>query len=45
MFANLFYAAYLIMDNSDENMKVIKTWFENHQNPVEEEEEEKILIQ
>ena len=39
IFASIFYVAYLIMDNSDENMKVIRTWLENQQNPVKEEEE------
>lgn len=38
--ANIFYAAFIIMQNSDENMKVIKTWLENQQNPVKEEEED-----
>lgn len=37
--ASIFYTAFIIMDNSDENMEVIKTWLENHENPVEEEEE------
>ncbi len=36
--ANIFYVAFIIMDNSDENMKIIKTWLENQQKPIKEEE-------
>ena len=36
--ANIFYVAFIIMDNSDENMEVIKTWLENQQKPIKEEE-------